>query len=299
MNDEIRSHLKKYYLELNKNISTKKKNEWGSLLLCLLDMKGVDQIKILRESCISNSLIPKSIIKYLMDNKYILESNNPGHFYISAHGIWAIESNDGTLDNFKFIEYFNSKIFNFPDITKKSLIPKHKVILLSMIAIRAFSKESMVNLHAGDMANNALIEITDRTYELLKNLKIVSDINELYGKKAADKPLINLYRHTEDLRKRTNTIAQAPGNLKYYLDLYNGKTFEKEKLEFLFSKLFDGSDLTPIGYEKLYNFCCDISRKYYIYIFPNQQEHIFETPKYDKIIKDVIDSIRYSRINGD
>ena len=89
-----------------------------------------------------------------------------------------------------------------------------------MIAARAFSSESAIDLKTSDKTLDVMREIIDGTYKLLSSLKVVTklQIEELYGKKGNEHEVSNLIRHTDSLPRLTRGIYNKSTTL---LRLFN------------------------------------------------------------------------------
>ena len=163
-----------------------------------------------------------------------------------------------------------------------------------MIAARALSDKSPVDLKKNEDTTNAWKEITDQTYHKLKDLGIISNLKieskdpkSLYGNPKTERPVSHLYRHTDMLPKITKGIFKASGGQKYFLDLSNDPDMFKERLNYLFDLVIGNTHISYSEIDEMYNFCYDIANKNNIYVF-DPIEHIFSKSKYDEIMRDVL-----------
>jgi len=295
MNQKIIPSLNKFYSSLyNMILKNKSKIDNKSILISFFSFKSNVRYKLLSESAIPSYKIPKDIFDELKNKNLIRTTDTLNSYTITANGIWEIENRDGTLDLTGFLNNIDQKYFNAYVDSNKPLSEKQKVIIFSMIAARAFSDKSTVDLKKNEETRNAWKEITDQTYHKLKDLGIISnlkiesnDSKSLYGNSKTERPVSNLYRHTDKLPKITKGIFKASGGQKYFLDLSNDPDMFKERLNYLFDLVIGNIHISYSEIDEMYNFCCDIANKKNIYVF-DPIEHIFSKSKYDESMRDVL-----------
>lgn len=295
MNQKIIPSLNKFYSSLyNTILKNKSKITNKSILISFFSFKSNDRYKLLSESAIPSYKISKDILGELENKKLIRATDTLNSYTITANGIWEIENRDGTLDITGFLNHIDEKYFNAYVDSNKPLNEKQKVIIFSMIAARAFSDKSTVDLKKNEDTTNAWKEITDQTYHKLKDLGIISNLKieskdpkSLYGNPKTERPVSHLYRHTDMLPKITKGIFKASGGQNYFLDLSNDPDMFKERLNYLFDIVIGKTHISYLELDEIYNFCCDIANKKNIYVF-DPTEHIFSKSKYDEIVRDVL-----------
>lgn len=295
MNQKIIPSLNKFYSSLySTTLKNKSKITDKSMLISFFSFKSNVRYKLLSESAIPSYKIPKDILDELVNKKLIRATDSLNSYTITANGIWEIETRDSTLDLTGFLNHIDKKLFNVYMDSNKPLNDKQKVIIFSMIAARAFSDKSTVNLKKNDDTTNAWKEITDKSYHKLNDLGIISnlkielnDSKSLYGNSKTERPVSNLYRHTDKLPKITKGIFKASGDQKYYLDISNDPDLLKERLKYLFEIVIGKTHVSYSEIDEMSNFCCEIANKDNIYVF-DPIDHIFSKSKYDEIVTDVL-----------
>lgn len=297
MSEDPISYLDKFYQRLYSVIIGKKKRIEKSLLFNLINVKSNDRYRLLLEGAMNSLLIPKHALTYLITNDFIRETESLNTYMITAKGIWEIENKQGILNNDSVVNYLDEKFLNFQKEAEKPLSEKQKVIVLSMIAARAFSEKSSFDLHKSEKTLDAIKEITDGSYGLLKTLGQVKklDQKELYwkkGKELLEHPVSNIYRHTDAIAKQTKGLFVAAKSQRYYLDLIEDARISKNRFGYILKKIFNNQKLTPFEVDQIYDFCCDMSHKKSIYLF-NLENHKFDKPKYDEMIRDSLDFLEY------
>lgn len=290
MDKDSEINLQKFYQRLNFNLQKKQKkvNE-KSIFISALDMKSNDRYRLLSESAVSTDEIPKSILTDLKTKKWIRNTDTLNTYTITAKGIWEIENTSSKISDNILLEYIDEKFFNVYGISEKPLSDKHKVVIFSMIAARTFSEKSSVDLNRDETARNTWKDIIDESYEKLKTLHLISKLNResLYGIQGNEPPVSTVFRHTDDLPKKTRGLFKAPGNRKYFLDLYLDSKISKDGLSHLFKLIFDEKILAIPDINEIDSFCRYIANNKNIYIF-DPREHIFSRPEYDEIIRDTL-----------
>lgn len=290
MQENVQASLNKFYQNLHTNIIKKKKKvKENSIIIAFLDSTSNDRYKLLNESAISAHKIPSNTLTELENKNFVRNTDILNHYTITAKGIWEIETKNDLISEQNLINYLDQKLFNVYNFSNKPLSDKQKVIIFSMLAARTFSEKSSIDLKIDDNILNVWEEIVEKSYEKLNSLKLISKLEkkDLYGKAGTEHPVSNLYRHTDELPKKTKGIFKALGKQKYFLDIFKDSEISNENLNFLFNLIFDKNVLSSTEIYEISNFCNDIASNKNIYIF-DPREHIFLNPKYDGIIRDVL-----------
>lgn len=290
MMEDSTHYLEKFYNKLFNNLLLGKKLRNKSIIISFLKIKSNTRYRLLDNSSISSLRIPEKVLVDLQKNNLIRSTDNRYQCVITAFGIWKIEMQKGVMNEQKMLEFLDGKFFNLFE-GDKPLSDKEKVIITSMIAVRAFSDKSVVDLKKTEISMNALKEIIDSTHEKLVQLGVISlKSAELYGKRGNEHPVSHLIRHTDALPKKTKALFKAAGNQKYYLDLYGADELSQKDLGYLFWLVFEGK-MSPDAVDDIIQFCNNVAYTKNIFVF-NLKEHIFSNPMFDDIIHDaLIDSI--------
>jgi hypothetical protein len=130
---------------------------------------------------------------------------------LTAHGIWGAERIGETVDYDSLPYFIAHKSFDCFSDLKASLDDKEKVLLFVMLAVRAFSAETGVNLRR---------EVSDATWkaaveEAAAFLRgrgfvgeaVMSDVLEFEAKGTSIKPLRHFFRYAEYIPRKTPRAA--------------------------------------------------------------------------------------------
>ena len=285
-------YLKQFYNSLHNNlIKAYKKERYKSVFIWFLEIKSNDRLHIMRHSYIKKESIPRNILNILVNDKFISETDSMGGYAITAKGVWEYEKQNNIISHDALIEYLDAKYFDTYSETTKPFSDRHKIIIFSMIAARAFSEFSPVDLKKEEFVLTTWEQIINKSYEMLHSLDIVSNMTAkgLYGKKGNEHKVSNLIRHSDEIPKRTKGIYKTAKSRdqKYYLDLYKDGKINTANLKFLLRQVFGNKKLSHSEIDNLCVFFNDISAAKSIYVF-DIKEHKFHNPKYDIIIRDAL-----------
>ena len=286
-------YLNKFYSRLYDNIErSSTRIVQKSILFSFLNMKSNSRHSILQKSSIFSSEVPKDLFEKMLIEELIRETDEVGSYVLTAKGIIEVEQKKDVFNPQMLIQYIDDKFFDIFKDSVKLLSDKEKIILLSLISARAFSSNSPMDLKKADKTTEIWKEITDSSYELLSSLHILKGLKkeDLYGQysdKRNESPVSHLYRHTDILPKKTKGIYNNTlGKQKYYLNVSMDASLSKEKLSFLFSKIFDNRHLSYSELNDIYDYCNEISFSKSIYLFDTS--HIFSRVEYDQSIREVL-----------
>lgn len=285
--EKILSNLyNKLYLNIEKN---KKKVNKNSIIISFLLINSNERYRLLNESSISLDNIPMHITTDLRTKHFIRNTDKLNNYTITANGIWEVENKNNIINESILIKYLDDKFFNVYGVSDKPLSDKEKVILFSMIAARAFSEESSVDLNKDETVRNSWKDIMDKSYEKLNSLHLISKLDRIsfYGKPGNEHPVSGVFRSNEDIPKKTKGLFKAAGNRKYFLDICQESKISKENLKYLFRLIFGDKVLSIPDINEIDAFCRDIANSKNIYIF-DPREHIFSKPEYDEVIRDTL-----------
>ncbi len=265
----------------------------GSLLVSCLEVKNNVRFALLSEASIGSESTDAQTVSELASKGLIRETDEPGRFTITAQGIWEVESTEQVLDVAALIDYLDRK--NFALFSKAHLTDKEKVVIFCLIAVRAFSENSCVDLHLDDATMEAWRGIIEKSHDLLLQLNVVPNLTrgELLRTKGTERPVSHLIRHTDALPRKTKGIFRAPGRQRYFLDLFDGVNIPLERLSFLFRLIFEGN-LGVAGMETVLDFCRTTAYDDAIQVFDfsggraGSSEHLFAKPAYDDVIREAL-----------
>ncbi len=287
---EEKVNLEKFYKKLQETLNQRYKEKIESILLRMLEIKSVDRFRLLREASLSKYQFPAEDIRNLLQEGLIRETDEENQYTLTAKGLLDYEKKTGTLVDEKIWEFIDKKYFDLYTESEKALNEKEKLVVLVMIAARAFSEKSCVDLKRGDVALNHWEEIILSSYNLLKDLKIIIKMNEndVFGKEKNLHKVYTFFKHRENIPKKTKGVYKTTGDQKYYLDVSNNRgKIDIGTLKMLFKKIVGHHRLSNSEIDKLFNYFNEVATTKNIYIF-DVKEHIFYNPEYDNIIKDAL-----------
>lgn len=287
MENNLNSVMEKFYRKLYNTIERDKKVHNDSVFLTLVQTTKNKSRKLLRDSGIEPFSIPDSILKKLQSKGYIRQTDLANVYVLTARGVWEIEREKNVLNDDKIIKYFDKRKYDFFGKIK-ALNEREKVILFSMIAARTFSKNSVVDL-TKDSCKKIWLDIVKESFNMLREIDILDKKKDknILGNAKAEYPIVNLFRHSDQLPIKTKNIFTSKGNLKYYLNLYEDNSISRDNLAFLFWLIFEGKEPSLADMSKINHFLKNVSSDNSIYLF-DLDDHEFSNVEYDNIIKDAI-----------
>ena len=266
MSNENISVLELFYKRLYSELKKAKRLKQDSVLISLMETKSNDRFDFLIKAGVdTNSKYGDDIFLDYVEKGYLIITKDNKKYILSGKGIWHIERDKIGIET--LIDYLDSKLFG--GYRKKAkLAPREKVIILSFVAIGAFSKNQVIDLKTDDITKDKIKEILNSSLNFLKNHKLIKKSfteENLYGKIGNEHPVSNVIRHTDALPKKTIGCYVALGDQKYYLNLYDGEKFDCDKMAYLYWLLFEdhGLDL----FTQFLKFVEEIYDNYSIYVF--------------------------------
>ncbi len=299
MVETIEFYLEKFYSKLTDILKREKKE--GSVFFSFLLTKYSNKLQsILRQATIDGNNIPKELLNDLVEKKLVIETDVLGQFIISSRGIWEYETLKQIITIDQLLDFITNRVYTF-DYSSKKLLDREKVVVFALIAIRAFSDKTAVDLNKGETSLNAWKDILKKSHEKLGELKGVSEsysFDDFYRKKGKDgkkvkvnldleDPIIHTFRHIDQLPKKTRDIVKNLGNRKYYLNLAENNIIIEDKFKFLIQRIFEDAPLTFTDYQKISNFFNEISLHYSTVIF-DSGENLFSSPEHSEKMKDIL-----------
>src|SRR2546426_11567316 len=272
--------LKRLYGSCKDRFQLEGKLREGSVFLSCLEVKNNVRFKLLNAASVEAFRIEAGVLADLTAEGLVRQSASASSFTLTANGIWNVEKSQGVIDEAKLVEYLDEKHFDLFGGTPK-LTDREKIIIMSLIAARAFAKESCVDLHKDDATMDVWQRIIEKVLASLKDLGVVGRLRSdvLLARKGNEHPVSDLLRHTDALQRKTKLLFLAPGKQKYYLALYDGSTVAGDKLGFLFHMIFGGR-LDLDGVDKVLALCIDVAHNDGILVFDPAQ-HPFAKPGID------------------
>jgi hypothetical protein len=206
---------------------------------------------------------------------------------VSALGIWAVERTDELIDERRLVEFIDQKYFE-SSAHEKSLTDKEKTIVLAMIAARAFSPKSAIDLHSGDSVRDHLRTVLESGCELLCSIGLVkpASLSTLFRSGGNEHPVSDLMRHTDGLPPKVRSLYIAPGQQKYYLDIAQAGTIDSSRLSYLLCRVINRPVSVEDG-QRVYDFCKRVAYEEAVYLF-NPEGHLFADTRLDDTLRQAV-----------
>ena len=154
----------------NSSKSTFEKNP--SIIIILLKMTRNNRVRILNEA----STVPstsKDVLEYLRKQNYIRPTMAFSKYTLTAQGIWEIENALKYVSLEKLLEYIDSGM----ESVVKKLSDKEKVILFTLLSLRAFSQSTPLT-RITDIQKEKSAEIMIKCADFLHNMGVISTTSE-------------------------------------------------------------------------------------------------------------------------
>ena len=299
MSEAERHSLKRFYDRLRENLKAERRQHelaGDSVLITLLKTQSATRYRLLRKSTLKSIDVSAGGLSTLLQNGDVQSTGDFDSYVITARGVWRFEQELGLLNEEKLLSYLTDNYFATKNLLPKSktdLNDKERVILLAMIAARAFSQDSTVDLKRGDMSRDKWKEIFGSSFDLLNGMGLVRNARRqaFTDDRGNEHIVVSVFRHNNQMVQKTQAIYRYTGDYEYYLDLYKDGMFSCDKLSYLFWKIFQGN-IEHRQVDQIADYCTKVSSKESIFLF-DMGKHVFGMPTYDRILKDsLLDSIR-------
>jgi len=289
MVNDIESGLVHFYTVLCENVKKEISIKENSIFVTLIGASQNKVLKLLSDSALSSDFIGQEKINQLMDLNLIKKDDFSENFTITAQGIWQVEKNKNIVSEPQIIDYFQKNQFQRKKGSRIDLKYREKVLLLSMIAARAFSIESAVNLAPRYRLHDDWQEIFESANQFLFDLNVINEEekNSLYLRCANDQPITTIFRRLTDFPKKTNFVYKFDKGLKYWLEMPESEKEFKDIMALLFTLVFTGK----LSYENLdviLQFCRKIAQSKSVFIFGDITKHKYLEPRYDSWLKEAL-----------
>lgn len=285
MNPDAYELLQRYYRGYRDQLELQRKLKGDSALLSSLGVKNNVRYRILADGAIARFKVDSALLDELIQHRYVRQTAKVSDYTITARGIWEVEQREGILTPDLLVSHIDKKEFDLFG-GEARLTERDKVIVLALIAARAFTEKSCVDLLKDRSTTDGWREILERSFELLKSLRIVSklDNDELFRAKGNEQSVSNLVRHTDTLPRKTRGLFVAKGRQRYHLNLVEFGALSVDGLSFLFQAIFEGR-LPVEGIDTVFSFCRDVAYGDSIHVF-DMASHEFAKPSYDGPIRE-------------
>jgi len=285
-NDNL-PHLEALYAKLRKTMTEKLEND--SVFLTLIRKDNNPVLRILNDAAVRSSEIPHLVLQDLKDKGYIQDGVVESTYLITARGLWEIEKEKGLLSEHQLVDYFQQKKFDNRYVDAR-LNDLEKILVFSMIAARAFSAESCVDL-LGERHESVIKgweQIIISSADFLSGTNIVNIPKQrVLVKKGNEHPVNFLFQHTDKLPKKTRFYYKALGRQrKYFLDVSERGNISTSKLSNLLVQIFE----KKMKYENIQitvDFCRRTAYDFSVAVFEAGLQD-FADPDCDRIVEEAI-----------
>jgi hypothetical protein len=291
MKDESYRYLRQLYDGYRNSLERKKKLRSGSALLSSLSIKNNERFRALNEASMSLNNIPAERLLELKESGLIRNTDDVSTYTISAKGVWEIERADGVLNEADLLDFIDNNYFDLFE-AGKPLTEKEKVIIFGLLAARAFSAASCVDMRKDTPVKNAWKDVMVSSFSMLREMGVIKKLtmDDLMPENGIEHPASHLIRHTDQLPRKTRAIFKASGKNKYYLDVEDGDNVSLERIAYLFWLVF-GESANPENIDDINDYCTKIAYNASIRVF-DMAEHKFSSPRYDELMRDgLVESI--------
>jgi hypothetical protein len=274
---QIYEKLKKVYLDdENKLID-------GSLFLSLLKSTTNKNSELLNSASVSSLSITKNNFDDLKSQGIIRNSDLAEKYnevILTAHGIWIIETQKQIITFNKLLDYIQESKFEFQE-SQKNLSPDDKVILVSLIGIRAFSEEKSMNLQLISSLSYWVDIFCDSIGFLRKNHILSNSLRQIETSRNVHE-VAYIMAHANSLPKIVQHIYKYTDHQRYYLDIPIELEMGRNRLEYILNRIFPKIE-NRSQMEDIHKFLCDLAYNYsgkvigdFEYINPDIDKKIFE-----------------------
>jgi hypothetical protein len=290
-NDFAYSYLEVAYDKLISSIrQAKKKLVGGSVLLAIMKLSSNELFNIISNSVIevnrnSLSLLSKLEIEGLIKKTDITEKSNS--FVITCKGIFFLESKSKNLDINSILNFIELEKLDFSN-AHKELKNDEKIIILLLLSLRSFSKDTSMNLNDEDFCNKWEEIIENSTLPYLSENNIVNSKSIFSLKTGNEHPVSYLMRHANDLPKKTYNLFASTKSNEYYLNIItNDKEQAEGQISSLLGKVFVSIDSIQKERE-LINYLCSTAHKYGLSVMTSLDYLTFD---WDNIIGNAVERV--------
>ena len=274
---DARRYLKKFHDKLFDNLVIYfKKLVQNSVLLTILEKQSTKIIPILISSTLDAATIPSSIREELLSEDLIMETSLLGKLAITGRGVWFVETYSHSISESALIDFINTKYFLNVSLSVKPLNEREKVVILTLLAGRAFNEEWPVDLRHSDRARDAWLRVLKDSCALLRELKIIELLSpdEFSQKKSLEHPILDVLRHMNNLSTKTKSVFQMFGDRKYFLKVFDRK-LDENKIKFLFQLTFDSTKFSASDLDKISSFLEATFARESIFLFKDPETSPF------------------------
>ncbi len=282
-----------FYDELYNKLNTEKKLVEDSVFKYFLWSQSNQVLEYLSSVAISSENIDPATLDELVKKEFVRGGSEFSKYVVTAKGVWEVETRLDKIDLQRLLDYVDERKYLVKwggDLSNKEM-----VVILSLIALRAFYEKTPLNRKNGERSLDNINEVINKSSDFLKENVKGFDIKP--SKEAREGPVNSIFARLQELPKKTRGLYKFETN-KSWLDVYSEEydKVSEEKLGYLLWKVF-GGDLSFEKQNTINNFCNDIlyAHKNYVYNPEENKNFIFSEIAYQNVISNSLFMIAEKR----
>lgn len=271
--DSLLELKERFYDRLYRNVLENDKGfkENNSIFKRFLDMNKNSVLEHLDNSSISSDEVIPLLLNELIEEGLIRVGKEFSNYVITAKGVWEVEKNLEMIDFPKLLDGIDKK-YNVKWGVKLS--DKEKIVILTLIALRAFYEKTPFNRNNGDEFIRNAKEIIEMVHIFLsENIdKFNHDLKSKSKSKRRENLVNAIFARLDQLPGKTRGLYKFDNNKCCWLNIYsdNENLISEEKLGYLLWKIF-GGNLSIEKQNAISNFCNEILLRYKNYIYNSEE----------------------------
>lgn len=302
LDDEANDALKRAYSHLQNQLRDDRKLKRESVVATFLNLKANVRYDYLSGAALLTSKFPRNVIGVLEMAGLVGETDEVGKYALTCQGVLRAEAMAGGGGIDLVLQEIDARFFR--DVYKgrnraKPLRERYRLVLLSLIALRIYSRPAALRLNRVDEGGKVfeLVRATiEELYDFMKQAGLITSdtVAETFGNSGVDHPVVNLFRHTDEVKRATRRLFVAVGDSAYCLDLVDGGKINLEKLAWLIWLIFR-DQLSPELFNKFRSLSRKLAYDNAIHLYDDLSLS-FASPGYDVVLSDAFSVYLKKRI---
>lgn len=195
------------------------KNKFDTLLMDMISCTQNEREGCLRTSAIDTNYLDEETVSMLRAAG-LVDFIDTSLLGITAKGILYVEAKRGLPVMKNLIDGMQSKYFSTSQNT--SISPKGRIVLMSAVAMRCFSKDCSIDMRSQKDVRDEWWEIFNKVSEYLVSKGVIEEKNSLANYKSKSEiedRASDVIRHTDKLPRQTSGIFSKSGSNQYWLEV--------------------------------------------------------------------------------
>lgn len=195
-----------------------------SIIGSLVSKTNNNRAQVLRKTAVPASDIPQDIVDELTGRVMVVDTGD-GSFAITMYGVWYIERLNLVVDDDYLIGWMQRHFFEPLFTSETKLGDRDLCVAYTLIAMRAFSEDTCMNLKKDSRSRTLWWEILKKSSEFLNSAGLIKkaicddDFKDEDGKtKGSDDPVVNVVRHCVNLGGASGG-RYVNNKLEYWFDV--------------------------------------------------------------------------------